>query len=69
MLEDENAGILINPLKAGEIVAQVKRLFTDPSLITEFGEKARKAVLKKYNEQIIGEIIEEAFKSMISLKK
>jgi len=69
MLEDENAGILINPRNAGEIVAQVNRLFSNPSLISEFGERARKAVLKKYNEQIIGKIVEEAFESVISEKK
>ena len=64
MLEDSKAGVLVDPKNAEMIIHTINELFTSPSLIQEYGIKAREAVLSKYNSEKIGETVSFEFKRL-----
>jgi glycosyltransferase involved in cell wall biosynthesis len=61
MLYEDNAGILIDPIDYNEIAVKILNLLHQPTLIGEYGTRARYTVIKKYNKGIIGNKIEKEF--------
>ncbi len=66
MLEFPQAGILVDPYSAEEIIAALEKYITNPELRFRMGEQARRNVLENYNETIIGEKIETIYGEVIS---
>jgi glycogen(starch) synthase len=58
MLEDPEAGILVDPESDMEIAVAIIKLLNDPALRMRLGEAARKKVLDSYNSDAIGRLME-----------
>jgi glycogen(starch) synthase len=65
MLENQ-AGCVIDPFKIAEGVNAINFLLDNPSERVKLGIKARKMVLERYNNEIIGDQIEYHFKKVIA---
>lgn len=61
MLEKSNSGILINPYKPKEISAAIITLIKNKDLRFRLGKNARKVVLEKYNQEVIGNLMEDFY--------
>ena len=58
MLENPEAGVLIDPLNHLEIANAIIALIKDKEKRVRLGEVARESVLAKYNTAVIGELME-----------
>ena len=67
MLSD-GAGIIVDPLNVIKMVDELKILLTNKSLRYDYGEKARTKLLKNYNEDVIGKMMENSFENLIRKK-
>lgn len=65
IINDNNCGINVNPLKAKEISTAVTKLMTDENTIIKMGNTGRKAVLEKYNWKIEEKKLFKVYKSII----
>ena len=71
IVEGNNCGLTVNPMKPREIAAAVEYLLDRPELMKEMGRNGRKAVLEKYNweqeakkllnlyENLLGKVVPE----------
>ncbi|OQP50820.1 hypothetical protein A4H97_03065 [Niastella yeongjuensis] len=64
MLEEPEAGLLIDPLKPGEIADAVIRLLNNKELAVQLGEAARNKILSAYNSETIGSLMENKYKEI-----
>lgn len=65
MLSSPDCGILVNPMDVKEIANSINLLLSDDSLRIKLGNKARDAVIFKYNETVIGELVENQYQKLI----
>ena len=65
MLEDSKCGILINALKPSEIANALILLLDNKDLRQKMAENARKKILASYNQETIGQLIEQRYKEVI----
>jgi glycogen synthase len=68
MLEETNAGILIDPSKPEKIASEIIKLIKNPEFRFELGIKARRRVLTEYGADIIGKKMEEIYDKSIQTK-
>jgi glycogen(starch) synthase len=64
MLEKPEAGLLIDPLKPGEIANAVIRLLNNKELAVQLGKAARNKILSVYNSESIGSLMENKYKEI-----
>jgi glycogen(starch) synthase len=65
MLNSES-GILLNPLQIKNWAEKILYLLENPSKRVTLGQAARKTVINKYNEKVIGALTENYFKEVIN---
>ena len=65
MLTDD-CGILVNPHEPKEMAKAIIKLIKNPDLRDKLGQNARKKVLEKYNQEVIGQQAEEAYQKVIN---
>jgi glycosyltransferase involved in cell wall biosynthesis len=65
MLEQPEAGILVNPLDSKAIAAAVIKLLNDAELRVKLGTAARQKILSAYNKEVIGDLMEKQYKRML----
>lgn len=68
MLEDVNAGLLINPLNPKEIAEAIIKLLKNRDLRVEMGREAREKTLIAYNSKVIGDLMEKHYSEAIRQK-
>lgn len=64
MLEEPEAGLLVDPLKPGEIADAVIRLLNNKDLAVQLGKTARSKILSVYNSESIGLLMENKYKEI-----
>ncbi len=69
MLEHPVAGILVDPVVPGALSRAIIELLKKPDLRAHFGNIVRRKVLTTYNEQAIGQLLEERYTETISASK
>jgi glycosyltransferase involved in cell wall biosynthesis len=65
IVEKNNCGICVDPMKPEEIAQAIKYLITHPDEAREMGENGRKAVLKKYNWEKESEKLISIYKTLL----
>lgn len=63
---DDDCGVLIDPTKPKDVTKAILELLGNPTLIYNYGNKARKKVLNTYNNDTIGELYDKTFKLLIN---
>ena len=66
MLDNPTAGILVDPLNADEIVSAIIKLVKNKEMRFKLGKQARESVIKKFNKERIGSMIEEQYQKAIT---
>lgn len=66
MLEDCDGGILIDPLNHVEIADALILLINNKALTKEKGINARAKILSAYNSEVIGSLMEQRYRGLIS---
>lgn len=66
MLEEPAAGILVDPLNAKEISDGINALLENSELRTKLGKTAREVILKRYNQEVIGTLMEGLYNMAIN---
>ena len=66
IVENNNCGICINPLKSKEISRAIEYLINHPGEAKKMGENGRKAVLAKYNWENENKKLLEIYKNLAS---
>lgn len=65
MLENPQAGLLIDPSNSLEIINAICKLIESPELRQQIGTQARNSVLEKYNTTVLGETFENMVEPFI----
>jgi glycosyltransferase involved in cell wall biosynthesis len=64
IIEGNNCGICVNPLKPEKIAEAIKHLMNNPKKAKKMGENGRKAILEKYNWEGEGKKLIELYKEL-----
>lgn len=64
MLEEPEAGLLVDPLKPNEVADAVIRLLNNKDLAVQLGTAARNKILSAYNSESIGSLMENKYKEI-----
>ncbi len=65
MLRSPKAGILVDPSSAEGIAKAIIKLLKNSDLRLQLGRRARESVLRKYNNEVIGNQIEKVYNKLI----
>jgi glycosyltransferase involved in cell wall biosynthesis len=66
IIEDNNAGICVDPLNPQEIADAINYLISNPNIAKEMGENGKKLVIEKYNWEMEKKKLIELYKSLES---
>ena len=67
MLSD-GAGVIVDPLNVNKMVYELKVLLLNKSLRYDYGKKARAKLIKNYNGDLIGQMMENYYRVLIRKK-
>ena len=65
IIEEGKTGISVNPQSSSDIAQKIIYLIENKEKRDKMGLEGRKSILKKYNSEIIGNLMEKVYKSVI----